>query len=348
MNTIYLDHASTTPIDPDVNDLMHQTALQVYANPSSVHSFGQQSKVLLEKARKILADSVGGKSGDVFFTAGGTEANNLAILGCVRANNHHGKHLITSKIEHPSVLNVFHHLETLGYSVSYIDVDEMGQPDINQFKSLLRNDTILVSLMLANNETGSVFPIREIGELLNRHTSFFHCDAVQAYSKIQISLSDFMIDLLTISGHKIYGPKGAGALLTRQSVPIQSILFGGSQETNVRPGTENLPAIAGLAIAAEKIAINMDIAKNISTIRNLFEQKLKQTIPGIIIHGEKSQRVCSHSNVYFPFISGDAMLINLDQEGIAVSTGSACSRARANLPMCLNLWALIVNIYVTP
>ena len=325
MNMIYLDHAATTPIDPVVSQIMHETAIRHFANPSSLHSPGQQGKVLLEKARKTLADSIHAKPGEVIFTSGGTEANNLAILGAVKANTHRGNHLITSKIEHPSVINVFHYLETLGYKVSYLDVDYNGQPDLKQLELLIRNDTILVSLMVVNNETGCILPIPKVGELLAKRSILFHCDAVQAFGKTNISTSEFRPDLITVSAHKIYGPKGTGALFVRQSASIESILFGGSQETNRRPGTENLPAIVGFANAVEQLEDNIEMINQIASIRDQFEQKLKKTIPGIIINGEKSNRVCSHSNVYFPFISGDSLLINLDQQGIAASTGSACS-----------------------
>ena len=212
---------------------------------------------MLEKARKILANSVHAEPGEVIFTSGGTEANNLAILGTVKANRHRGKHLITSKIEHPSVINVFQYLETVGYKVSYLDVDRNGQPDIKRLDSMLRDDTILVSLMLVNNETGCILPIPEAGELLAKRSILFHCDAVQAFGKMNIS--EFRPDLITISAHKIYGPKGTGALIVRQSVPLEPILFGGSQETNHRPGTENLAAIVGFAKAVEQMEDNLEM-----------------------------------------------------------------------------------------
>ena len=274
MNMIYLDHAATTPIDPAVSKIMHETAIKHFANPSSLHSAGQQAKVLLEKARKTLANSVHAEPGEVIFTSGGTEANNLAILGAVKANSHRGKHLITSKIEHSSVINVFQYLETVGYIVSYLDVDRNGQPNIKRLDSMLRDDTILVSLMLVNNETGCILPIPEIRELLAMRSILFHCDAVQAFGKMNIS--KFRPDFISISAHKIYGPKGTGALVVRPSVPIEPVFFGGSQETNHRPGTENLAAIVGFAKAVEQMEDDSEIIKKIAFLRDSFEKNLKK------------------------------------------------------------------------
>jgi cysteine desulfurase len=325
MKLIYLDYAATTPIDPSVIRVMHETEHRYFANPSSIHSAGQQSKLILENARLAVAGSIGAKSNEIIFTSGGTESNNLAIIGTAKANRHRGRHIITSKIEHPAVLESLKYLEDNGFQVSFVDVNKDGILDLKQLKSLIDEKTILVSLMLVNNESGCILPIKKIGEMLKNKPVVFHCDAVQGYDKLPISVDDLGVDLLTLSAHKIYGPKGCGALYIREGTNVENIIYGGAQEARRRPGTENLVAIAGFSEAIRQVSVQKNQIETIKSLRNLFEEKLKKTVPGIIINGGKGDRAVSFSNIYFPFMSADSLLINLDLKGIAVSTGSACS-----------------------
>jgi cysteine desulfurase len=325
MKLIYLDYAATTPLDHAVLRVMHETEQHYYANPSSIHSAGQQSKIILEDARQAVAGSIHAKSNEITFTSGGTESNNLAIIGTAKANRHRGRHIITSKIEHPAVLESIKYLVDNGFHVSFVDVNMDGFLDRKQLKSLINEKTILVSLMLVNNESGCILPIKKIGEMLKDMPAVFHCDAVQGYDKLSFSVDDLGVDLLTLSAHKIYGPKGCGALYIREGTNIENITYGGGQEARRRPGTENLVAIAGFSEAIRQVSVQKDQIESMRSLRNLFEEKLKQTVPDIIINGEKADRIVNISNIYFPFMSADSLLINLDLQGIAVSTGSACS-----------------------
>ena len=325
MKLIYLDYAATNPLDPSVIRVMHETEQCCYANSSSIHSAGQRSKLLLEDARLTVAASIGAKSNEVIFTSGGTESNNQAIIGSAKANRHRGRHIITSKIEHPSVLESIKYLMENGFQVSFVDVNTDGFLDLKQLKSLINDKTILVSLMLFNNESGCILPIKKIGEILKNKPIVFHSDAVQGYDKLSISVDDLGVDLLTLSAHKIYGPKGCGALYIREGTKVDNIIYGGVQEARRRPGTENLVAIAGFSEAVRQVAVNKDQIQTMRNLRNFFEEKLKEIIPEIILNGEKAERAANFSNIYFPFMSADSLLINLDLQGIAVSTGSACS-----------------------
>jgi cysteine desulfurase len=325
MKLIYLDYAATNPLDHSVIRVMYETEQCCYANPSSIHSAGQRSKLLLEDARLTVADSIGAKSNEIVFTSGGTESNNQAIIGSAKANRHRGRHIITSKIEHPSVLESIKYLMENGFQVSFVDVNTDGFPDLKQLKSLINDKTILVSLMLVNNESGCILPIKKIGEILKNKPIVFHSDAVQGYDKLSISVDDLGVDLLTLSAHKIYGPKGCGAIYIREGTKVENIIYGGAQEARRRPGTENLVAITGFSEAVRQVAVNKNQIQTMRSLRNLFEEKLKEILPEIIINGEKAERAVNFSNIYFPFMSADSLLINLDLQGIAVSTGSACS-----------------------
>ena len=325
MEMIYLDHAATTPIDTAVLSAMHKTDTEFYANPSSIHTAGQKSKVLLEDARRVIAGSIGAKPSEIIFTSGGTESNNMALIGAARSNRGRGNHIITSKIEHPAILETCNYLSKDKFQISYLDVDNNGEIDLAQLEGLIKKETILISLMMVNNETGNILPIKEVGNMLKSKSVIFHCDAVQAYDKLDIDVNEINVDLMTLSAHKIYGPKGVGALYIRRQTQMENILYGGAQESGRRPGTENLVAITGFAEAVKQISIQKKKRTDILRLRNLFEKKLKIAIPEILINCEKTARVPSHSNIYFPFISGDSLLINLDMAGIAVSAGSACS-----------------------
>ena len=322
MTMIYLDHAATTPLDSAVATAMHRVEVQYFANPSSVHSAGQQSKVQLEHARHVIADALMAKPDEIVFTSGGTESNNMAIIGAARANRHLGNHIITTKIEHPAVLEPCHFLEQNGFRLSYLDVDRDGLPDLDQLKTLLSQDTILVSIMAVNNETGVILPLDQVRSLMDGTSALLHCDSVQAFGKTQLPAN---VDLLSFSAHKIYGPKGIGALYIRKGIRIDPILHGGSQEVRQRPGTENLPAICGFAEAVSRLQHFSVHADRIRYLRDLLEQKLLDQIPGLEINGSDAPRAGEFSNIYFPFMTGDSLLMNLDMHGIAVSSGSACS-----------------------
>jgi len=322
---IFLDHAATTPIDPSVISLMDDINKNYFANPSSIHSLGQKSKVLIENSRKAIASSIGAKAGDMVFTSGGTEANNYALIGTAKAYKNFGNHIITSKIEHPAVLETCRHLSENGFRVSYIDVDKNGLLDLDQFEQSICNDTILISLMMVNNETGCLFPIKEVGEIIGNKNIIFHSDVVQGFGKIDINVKELNIDLLSLSSHKIYGPKGCGSIYIRQGTHIENIMFGGSQEVSRRPGTENISAIAGFAEAIKLLQNNQNSIGSIRTLSVLFEKKLKDIFPNLKINGENTSRVPGISSIYFPFMAGDSLLMNLDLHEIAASNGSACS-----------------------
>lgn len=322
---IYLDYAATTQIDPSVRKVMDEINDSFFANPSSIHSPGQKSKVLIEKSRKTIAQSIMAKPDEIIFTSGGTEANNLALIGTARRNRYKGDHIITSKIEHPSILESCNHLSQIGFRISYIDVDRNGSVDLEQIKRLINKKTILISLMMVNNETGCILPIKEVGQFIKDYPIIFHSDAIQALDKIDIQTDELNCDLLSFSAHKIYGPKGCGALYIRRGTDIDRILFGGSQEKFKRPGTENLAANAGFAEAIRQMRFKESSRKNIRELRDFFEKDLKKAIPTIEINGENGSRAPGYSNIYFPFMSGESLLMTLDMNDIAVSVGSACS-----------------------
>lgn len=322
---IYLDYAATTPIDPSVISYMDKINKTYFANPSSLYTLGQKCKVLIENSRKSIALSIGAKTTEVVFTSGATEAINLALIGTARANLKNGNHIITSTIEHPAVLETCHYLSENGFRVSFIDVDQNGSLDLNQLEQAICEETILISLMLVNNETGCLFPIKDVGEIIKEKSILFHCDAVQAYGKFDVDVTDLNIDLMSLSSHKIYGPKGCGALYIRTGTNIENILFGGSQELSKRPGTENTAAVAGFAEAVNQMQNNFSAIKSIQKLGSLFEKLLKETFQNLQINGEMGSRVPGISNVYFPFMSGDSLLMNLDLHNIFASSGSACS-----------------------
>jgi cysteine desulfurase len=325
MKSIYFDNAATTPLDQAVITAMHEAECKYFANPSSIHSPGQQSKVALENARAQIADAIGAKAEEIVFTSGGTESDNMALIATALANRQNGRRIIISRVEHPAVLETCRFLEQIGFSVSYVDVTPEGGLDLEQFKSQITNDTILVSIMMANNETGCIFPLNKVAEFIRGKKIYFHTDAVQALGKMDIDVNSLGVDMLSFSAHKIYGPKGVGALYIRQGTNLKSIIFGGSQERRRRAGTENLIGILGFAEAIEQLYVQKSEQNRIRTLRDRFEKLLKETILGVLINGGSISRLISLSNVYFPFMSADSLLMNLDMNGIAVSTGSACS-----------------------
>jgi cysteine desulfurase len=322
---IYLDNAATTPIDPKVLSVMEDVNRTHFANPSSIHSLGQKSKVLIENSRKTIDASIGAQAREMIFTSGGTESNNLALIGIANAHLNRGNHIITSKVEHPAILETCRALSEKGFRITYIDVNEDGLLDLEQLKHSVCNETILVSLMIANNETGCILPVKKVREIIGDKKIFFHSDAVQAFGKIDIDVNDLNIDLISLSSHKIYGPKGCGSLYIRQGTRIDNVMYGGSQEISRRPGTENISAIAGFAEAVRQMENDVSFRDSIKYLSVKFEKNLKEIFPNLEINGEKTARIPGISNIYFPFMAGDSLLMNLDLNKIAVSTGSACS-----------------------
>ncbi|MFC4404023.1 cysteine desulfurase family protein [Gracilibacillus xinjiangensis] len=326
MKAIYLDHAATTPIHPDVLQVMVETMEDNFGNPSSVHSFGRKARQLLDKARMTAAKSIGASEKDIIFTSGGTEADNLALLGVAEANRDKGKHIITTKMEHHATLHAAQALEKKGYQVTYLDVLENGTIDYEQLKSSLRDDTVLVSVMMVNNETGVIQPIEEIGNLLKEHQAYFHTDAVQAYGLLPINVTALGVDLLTVSSHKINGPKGVGFLYIHPDVKINAQQFGGEQERKRRAGTENVAGVAGFAKAIEISMIQRE--ERISSYqkyRDLFLEKLNEAAIDFSINGVDSERVPNVVNISFPCANVEQLLTNFDLSGIAASSGSACT-----------------------
>ena len=323
---IYLDHAATTPVHQDVLHEIMKAMECNFGNPSSIHSFGRQARKLVNGARNQLAKSIAAKDTEIIFTSGGTEADNYAILGVANTYKHQGKHIITSVIEHHAVLHTFKSLEKQGFDVTYLPVDEQGNISLDTLKQSLRDDTILVSIMFGNNEVGSIQDIESIGQLLKDHQALFHTDAVQAYGIVPIDVKKFHIDLMSVSSHKINGPKGIGFLYCREGVSLAPISFGGEQERKRRAGTENVPAIIGFAKAAVLAEESMEEKRK---QYNLFKEKLISIFREEGIHftvnGSLENSLPHVLNVSFPGTSVEAMLVNMDLAGIAVSSGSACT-----------------------
>ena len=329
MKIVYLDNAATTKMSDKVIEEMTKSFSENYGNPSSVHSLGQRAKSAVERARHIIAQNLKVETTEIVFTSGGTEGNNLAIRGFLKANNDKGKHIITSKIEHSTILKTFEQLENEGYEVSYIGVDENGVVDIEELKKELREDTALVSIMFVNNETGVIQPIKEIGEVLAERNIFFHTDAVQAIGKLKILPKDLKINALTATAHKFYGPKGAGFVFIDKKYSLEKEIWGGSQERNRRAGTENVHGILGLGVALEEVYENLEeMSEKEDKLHNYLENKLITEIEKlgkkIRINGEKANRIKTTTNVYIEGVDIQMLLVALDLRGICISGGSAC------------------------
>lgn len=323
----YFDHAATTPMRPDVVEKMSQIMLEVPGNPSSIHQYGRKAHEYLENARQIIANSIQVKPHEIIFNSGGTEGDNTAILGVAYGQEHTGKHIITTAIEHPAVLKTMAYLETKGFDITYLPVNEQGQLAVEDVAQVLREDTILVSIMLANNEIGNLLPIKKIGELLANHPAVFHADAVQAYGKIPFSPVDLKVDLLTVSGHKINGPKGVGFLYKKDGIKLPSFLHGGEQEDKRRAGTENLPAICGMAQAISELSADVQKANQteaVDFVELIIEALTKEEID-FRLNGDSENKLAHILNLHLVGIPSDRLLMHLDLQGFAVSTGSACT-----------------------
>lgn len=326
MNVIYVDHAATTPLAPRVNEVMYEHAAKVYGNPSSVHAFGREARKYMDHARQTVATSIGAQETEIVFTSGGTEAINSALIGVALANKEQGAHIITSNQEHQATLNTMHYLETKGFTVSYIETDETGRIDIESIEREMKDETILVSIMMVNNETGVIQPIEDIGTLCSNKNICFHTDAVQAFGPIPIDVKNVAVDLLTISAHKVNGPKGIGALYVREGTHIESIQFGGDQERKRRPGTENMIGIIGFEQAVKDlIAERAETQVNNEACKQALLHELHVQEVDYKINGSSSHKVDGIINISFPHTHIESMLMNLDIEHIAASSGSACT-----------------------
>ena len=323
---IYLDNAATTQVYPEVLDAMLPYFTEYYGNPSAIYSFAGESKKAVDEARANVAALINARTEDIYFTGGGSESDNWALKATAEAYESKGKHIITSRIEHHAILHTCAYLEQKGYEVTYLDVDEDGKISLEELEKAIRPDTILISIMSANNEIGTIEPIKEIGKIAHDHGVLFHTDAVQAFGHIPIDVEEMNIDMLSASGHKINGPKGIGVMYIRKGVKIRSFIHGGAQERKRRAGTHNVPGIVGIGTAAKLAKENMEerSAKEIALRDHLIERVLKE-IPYTRLNGHRTDRLPNNANFCFRFIEGESMLILLDQAGICGSSGSACT-----------------------
>ncbi|HWY59029.1 MAG TPA: cysteine desulfurase family protein [Terriglobales bacterium] len=323
MRRVYLDNNATTPVLPEVFDAMQPYFAEHFGNASSIHHHGQETRAAVERARESVAALLGCRASEIVFTSGGTEGDNLAISGLTLA----GDHVISSTIEHHAVLNSCKHLEAMGCEVTYVPVDGRGLVDPDDVRRALRTHTQLISIMMANNETGVLQPVDEIGKIAAAADVYFHTDAVQAAGKVPVDVSRIGCDLLTISGHKLHGPQGVGAIYVRKGTSLQPMLYGGSHERSRRAGTENVPGIIGLGKAAElaREALERGDLTRMSALRDHIEQKILSEVDATGVNGEGAPRVPNTTNIHFDYIEGEALVIALDLKGLAVSTGAACS-----------------------
>lgn len=323
---IYLDNAATTKTAPEVVEAMLPYFTSGYGNPSSIYSIGAAAKKAVTEAREYIASTLGAKSNEIYFTGGGSEADNWALIATAEAYEAKGKHIVTSKIEHHAVLHTCEYLEKRGYEITYIDVDENGIIKVEELEKAIRQDTILISVMFANNEIGSVQPIREIGAIAKRHGVLFHTDAVQAYAHMPIRANEMNIDMLSASGHKFHGPKGIGFLYIRTGIKICSFLHGGQQERGRRAGTENVSGIVGIGKAAQMAFADLEerTQKEIA-LRDYLIKRIGEEIPYCRLNGDAERRLSNNVNYSFRFIEGESLLISLDRKGICASSGSACT-----------------------
>jgi cysteine desulfurase len=332
MRRVYLDHSATTPVDARVLEAMLPYLTETFGNASSVHMFGQEARAAVDKARRQVAALIGARANEIVFTSGGTEANNLAIRGICEAAQSHGKHLVTSAIEHPSVRGVIEELEARGWEVTRLPVYDDGIVRVDDLRAAIRSDTVLISVMMANNEIGTIQPMEEVGVFVreerergHRHL-WFHTDAVQAAGRLPLDVQSLGCDLLTLSAHKIYAPKGVGALFIRRGVRVLAQQIGGHQERERRAGTESVANIVAFGVAAELAQREMNERnEHVRVLRDRFENEVESKIADIVFNGRRDQRLPHLANISFRFVEGEGLLIHLDMNGVAVSTGSACS-----------------------
>lgn len=323
---IYLDHAATTAVHPDVLKEMLPYFTDKFGNPSSVYGFAANNKNKLTEARETIAGALGAKSEEIYFTAGGSESDNWALKCTAEAYGVHGGHIITTKIEHHAILHTCKYLQNRGYDVTYLDVDENGLVDLNTLEAAIRPDTFLISIMFANNEIGTIEPIKEIGEIAHRHGILFHTDAVQAFGQIPIHVDGMNIDMLSASGHKFNGPKGIGFLYIKKGLKLKSFIHGGQQERGRRAGTENVPGIVGIAKACEIAMAEMEERmKKETELRDYLIERILKEIPYTRLNGHSKKRLPNNVNISFQFVEGESILIMLDMAGICASSGSACT-----------------------
>ncbi len=323
---IYLDNAATTKTAPEVVEAMLPYFTEKFGNPSSVYSFSSGNKEDITKQREIIAEALGAGANEIYFTAGGSESDNWALKATAEAYGNKGKHIITTKIEHHAILHTAEYLEKRGFEVTYVDVDEDGKVKLDELEAAIRPDTILISVMYANNEIGTIQPIKEIGQIAHDHKILFHTDAVQAFGQVPINVDECHIDMLSASGHKLNGPKGIGFLYIRKGVKIRSFVHGGAQERKRRAGTENVPGIIGLGTAVSRAVKSMEERTSYEKeLRDYLIERVMAEIPYTKLNGHKTDRLPNNANFSFQFIEGESMLIMLDMKGICGSSGSACT-----------------------
>jgi len=326
MRRVYLDNNATTPLAPEVFEAMKPYWLEDYGNASSIHWYGQRAKAAIETAREQVARLLNARPGEIVFTSGGTEADNAALVGVAEAARAEAKHIITTAIEHHAVLHTAKALEKRGVNVTYVRVGSSGIVDPADIAYAIRPETLLISVMHANNELGTIQPLEEIGRLARQHDIYFHTDAVQAVGKIPVDVEKLDVDLLSLSAHKLYGPKGVGALYVRKGTVLRPLLHGGHHERDRRPGTENVPGVVGLGKAAEVARRQMtDDATRLANLRDRLEEGLLSRVPLVTVNGDRQRRLPTTSNLSFDYIEGEGFVIAMDLRGIACSTGAACS-----------------------
>jgi cysteine desulfurase len=326
MKKVYLDHNATTPVHPEVLAAMLPYYQEKFGNPSSIHGFGREAKVALDEAREKVAQLLGVSSSEIFFTSGGTESDNLAVKGVAFANRDKGRHIVTSKIEHHAILESCKFLEKEGFTVTYLPVDSKGVINPEDLRKALRNDTVLVSIMYVNNEVGSIQPLEDISRIVKEKGIYLHTDAVQALGKIPVDVRKLNVDMLSVSGHKIYGPKGVGAAYIRKGVRITPWSHGGHHERSRRAGTENVPGIVGFTKAAELAFRELeDQNRHLKNLTETFYRKLVDTIPDVILNGDLNSRAVNTLNLSFKGVEGESVILSLDLKGVAVASGSACT-----------------------
>jgi cysteine desulfurase len=326
MRQVYLDHSATTPMRKEVLESMLPFLSEAYGNASSVHRWGREARIAVEEAREKIAELIGASANEIYFTSGGTESDNIAILGTAKAKENKGKHIITSSIEHHAVLDSCIELEKRGFEITYVPVDSDGIVNPEDVRKALREDTILVTIMLANNEVGTIQPIKEIAEITKEAGVALHTDAVQAAGSLKLDVNDLGVDMLTISAHKFYGPKGIGILYVKRGPRPKPLVYGGNQEKKVRPGTESVANIVGMAKALELAVLEMDeVNERLTKLRNMLIEGVESSIPDVILNGHREKRLPNNANISFLFIEGESLILSLDALGVAVSSGSACT-----------------------